>query len=326
MMDDRYIMEDFENLSKCPWKSENPETFPEEINYPKGMIGPEERRLLHWLGAEYYSGEGVIVDAGAFLGASAFCLASGLARNQRSHYGSHIIHSYDLFVARDGYVRRFIRKHFRQIEANESYLDIFKYQCGKYLDLIQIHEGDFLQEGWEGIPIEILFIDIAKSPSLNSHLFRYFVTALIPGKGILIQQDYYHAFHPHIHVSMQFLRDYFEVVDERVQYASKLYVLKEQIPTEMLGRVVNYDFALEDRLDLLDAAIADTSEKNRSILEIVKLYEHVQTKDRGRFYSQLSKLDRNYNPYKASDRWTKQMQQVKQAGMKRFANTNTNSV
>ena len=51
---------------------------------PHGMVGFEERRMLYWLGAEHYSGAGVIVDAGAYLGASAFALSAGLAKSRHA--------------------------------------------------------------------------------------------------------------------------------------------------------------------------------------------------------------------------------------------------
>ena len=45
---------------------------------PKGMLGPREGSMLYTLTREYYRGYGEIVDAGAFLGSSAYCFARGL--------------------------------------------------------------------------------------------------------------------------------------------------------------------------------------------------------------------------------------------------------
>src|SRR5262245_55533970 len=46
------------------------------------MMSVAERRFLYGLAAKYYSGEGIIVDAGIFLGASTMCFGTGLRENR----------------------------------------------------------------------------------------------------------------------------------------------------------------------------------------------------------------------------------------------------
>src|ERR1700704_5140207 len=65
-------------IREKPW---NRSDVPPEIYSPKGMIGPEERRALYWLGKNWFTGRGEIVDAGAYIGASAFSIAAGLNDN-----------------------------------------------------------------------------------------------------------------------------------------------------------------------------------------------------------------------------------------------------
>ncbi len=62
---------------------------------PLFMVRPEELGVLHRLAKDVYCGDGEIVDAGTFLGASALALAQGL--DERRDRGQHFkrIHSYD---------------------------------------------------------------------------------------------------------------------------------------------------------------------------------------------------------------------------------------
>src|SRR5476649_2683874 len=102
-------MSSLASFSAKPWE-EYP--APDLLYMPRGMIGAEERRLLYWLAAEYYSGSGVVVDAGAYLGASAFALAMGLAASRHAAAAHAVVHSYDRFVATDDYVRDDISRTF----------------------------------------------------------------------------------------------------------------------------------------------------------------------------------------------------------------------
>ena len=53
-------------------------------SYALGMLGLEERKLLYQLARNIYTGEGAVVELGAFCGASTCCLAAGLRDNPTS--------------------------------------------------------------------------------------------------------------------------------------------------------------------------------------------------------------------------------------------------
>ena len=59
----------------------------------KGMLRAGERKLLYTLAAKEFRGDGHIVDAGAFAGASAFCFGAGLRENDRISSRLEVIHS-----------------------------------------------------------------------------------------------------------------------------------------------------------------------------------------------------------------------------------------
>src|SRR5690348_6152549 len=56
-------------------------TIPKSVLAVPSMMSVAERRFLYGLASKYYSGAGVIVDAGIFLGASTRCFGEGLREN-----------------------------------------------------------------------------------------------------------------------------------------------------------------------------------------------------------------------------------------------------
>jgi hypothetical protein len=249
---------------------------PAAIYAPKGMIGPEERRCYYWLAQHWLKGDGCIVDAGAFVGASTHCFAAGAASaGRRGFQGRPLIHAYDYFEVVDTYVGSAITEQFRPIEVGESYLDIFREQIIEYDDMIAAHSGDFLKQTWGGDPIEILFVDISKTQDLNSHVIECFFSSLIPHQSIVIHQDYFHCWHPYIHVTMEYLSPEFELIDEHVDYQSRVWRLARPISLERLKRAIKYDFSSVERQDLLHQLIEKSSAFSRPMIEVVRLWQQV---------------------------------------------------
>src|SRR6202012_5380603 len=117
--------------------------------------------------------------------------------------------------------------------------------------MIASHAGNFLDQKWSGDPIEILFIDVAKTAALNAHAIGEFFPNLVPETSIVVHQDYFHCWHPHIHVSMEFLSDEFELLDEHVEFQSRVWRLVKPIPPEKIARLKADDLNLDERLALL---------------------------------------------------------------------------
>lgn len=261
------------NLNDKPWEAAV-DQIPQSIYAPKGMVGPEERRSYYWLAKNVLSGLGCIVDAGAFVGSSTYCFAAGAAAGGRRDFnGEKLIHAFDYFKVIDEYVGKAISRDFRSIGEGESYLDIFEAQTKDYADLIQSYPGDFLSHKWIGLPIEILFIDVAKTQKLNSHAVAEFFPHLIPEHSVVIHQDYYHCWHPYIHISMEFFADEFELLDEHIPHQSCLWRLNKPIPKEKIARIVNYDLSASERLALLDRLHEKSSPILRPMITVVKTWQ-----------------------------------------------------
>ena len=88
----------------------------------------------------------------------------------------------------------FIRTQFGEaVGMGQSFAAIFRRATAEFADLIEVHAGDLLEQTWPaGVPIEILFVDVAKTLALSGKVLTEFFAHLTPGKSIVIHQDFYH--------------------------------------------------------------------------------------------------------------------------------------
>jgi hypothetical protein len=212
-----------------PWLEPNAQAG----SYALGLLGLEERKLLYHLARQFYTGQGAVVDLGSFCGASTCCLAAGLRDNPRAA-GRHI-DSYDSFIASEPYLVEFIRTQFGEaVEPGESFAAIFRRSTEQFTDFIDVHEGDLLEQSWPAhVPIEILFVDIAKTLALSGKVLTEFFAHLIPGLSIVVHQDFYHPTAFYLPVVMDFLIDHFAIIEAARDW-SVAFRLETAIPPTRL--------------------------------------------------------------------------------------------
>jgi len=224
---------------------------------PPTMLMPPELNLLHWLTSSYYRGEGAIVDGGCFLGGSTYALADGLstnttARNAASQTLGKPIHSYDLFVAPQATWYEELRRF--DVEPEVPFLARFRQHLTPHLDRLEIHAGDLLAQSWSGQPVEILFLDICKSPALHDHATRLWFPRLIPGRSIVVQQDYGWRHYPWGNVMMEAFADHFTVLDD-LPVASRAYLCTKGITQRQADELTYARMSADDKLRHMDAAL-----------------------------------------------------------------------
>lgn len=280
------------------------------------MIVPEEQILLYLLCRDVYGGKGVVIDAGSFCGASAYAFAAGI-KDSKNRTGQ--IHSYDLFTVDDSYTKDYIQNNFFYftdlagdrrfqksiISPGDSFLDIFKFQTQRYADVINIHPGSILDYESPADKIEILFIDVAKTLEIQKHIFQHFFKYLTPETGVLIQQDFHHAYHPYIHVAMEYLDDYFEITHSRVG-ASRVYKLLKPIPYFMIQRIVNYDFSNDEVFNLMNRCIDKSPLDERALLSIL-LARHLMLNNDNRINTVIEGFVSSYSSNSGFDWYISEM-------------------
>jgi len=195
------------------------------------MLIPDELRLLRFLGRRHFENWGAIIDGGCFLGGSTTALAEGVLANAAWQGAPRrpVIHSFDRFRVED-YT---IPTYFPPERAGTSFRAEFDANTERYRHLLEVHDGDITAHSWAGEPIEILFIDVAKTMSVNDHVIETFFPSLVPGHSLVVQQDYlWHEVMGWLQMTMEFFADCFEIVTD-TQVHSVVFLTVERVPVEL---------------------------------------------------------------------------------------------
>lgn len=231
-----------------PWRKVAKDTFPG--NPVPSMINEDESQLLHWLARDWVRGEGQIVDLGPLAGASTYALASGLSANDTCTDKNGRIHSYDNWVFYEDWARFFPGE--KLVQGQDIQKHFLRY-IRPFSDYVIPHKGDLHTFSWGEENIELLFIDVAKVPSLMAHIVNEFFPRLIPNRSIVIHQDFISAECPWIHIAMDCLRDYFAMLDSP-EGGSVCYMPVKKVPENFLTADFFDSMALDEaRKRLADA-------------------------------------------------------------------------
>jgi hypothetical protein len=225
-------------INTQPWRAPDAQAG----SYALGLLGLDERKLLYHLARNFYTGKGAVVELGALCGASTCCLAAGLRDNPLA--AGRKVSSYDRFIANEPYLVDFIRTQFNEfLDLGQSFEPIFRRATAMFAGSIEVHAGDLLEQTWPSEePIEILFVDVAKTLALSGKVLTEFFTRLIPEKAIVIHQDFYHPTAFYLPVVMNFLSDHFTIIETGRDW-SVVFRLESKIPREKLEIAASYDFS-----------------------------------------------------------------------------------
>lgn len=168
------------------------------------MLTQEESLFYHWLGRRV-QGDGAVVDLGAYAGGSAARLLSGLALSGRPFH----VHSYDRFRSSRAFWAKFMPDEPLPEADDADLLPVAQRNLAPWAGHVTLHVGDIGEKRWTGGPIEILSVDAAKGADMADHIAESFFPALVPGRSILVQQDYLMAVQPWLCAQMVGLRDCF---------------------------------------------------------------------------------------------------------------------
>jgi hypothetical protein len=242
------------------------EALPQRLRDLPSMLTYGERALLYSLGREVRPGTS-IVDAGCFLGGSTASLALGVSEAHPEPRAA--IHSYDLFV-----LDHSARTHYGSLigdrEVGADLRPVFDSVVGEdLLRYVEVHAGDILSQRWGGDPVDVLFVDVAKTWDLNDHVAHEFFPALAAGRSVVVQQDYLHEWLPWIHITMQLLDHCFERIAVVTGSTSVVYLCTRAVTARELPEHLR---DLPDaRLERLFAdAVAPYAGEDRSILECAR--------------------------------------------------------
>ena len=238
----------------------------------QSMIGLNERSFLFHLARDYYIGEGIILDGGIFLGASTYAFASGVRDNKRSRdilstYPKPVI-SLDRAIMTNSFVKAFARHGIgKKLALGDSFEDIIRENIADVISFVDLRIGDILNRGLVDQPIEILFLDVLKSPEINAFALRNYFTRLIPGRSIVIHQDYFMD-------GLFFIRSHQEALADKFRYIGELsssgvFLCKEAVSIDDVDAAIEKSKNLDAMLNFMDIASARSLDPHRRILMLI---------------------------------------------------------
>ena len=262
-----------------------------------GMITANEKAYLYWYARHIFSGKGDIVDLGCWLGSTTISLAMGLERNDHVK-ANRLIHSYDEFVWRaymdSGAKGTSLEGKYR---PGDSFLDEFERRTYPWRSNVKACPGDLAKVGWPGAAIEFLLIDAMKSWDAATGVVRNFFPALVPGRSLVMHQDFAHWYTSWIHPIQYRLREYFEPLYDVPSSSSMVFRLIKPLPPDLLQSEWSPDLFSKEDVDSAFAYSLDivSKEKRPNIVAAKVMYfVHIRQLDwakqeiahaRGRGYS-----------------------------------------
>lgn len=207
----------------------------------------EADRAAYWHAARHFRFSGSIVDSGCFVGGTTHNLVDGLRKNPRfsKAQASRLIRVYDLFRIDDDYIRDHLERIYpgRDFSGQASFLPIFEKNLADARELLDMRPGDVTGIGYpDREPIELFGVDLCKAEFVTDHVVREFFPRVMEG-GLLLQQDWIHEFHPHIHLSMLRLDDHFERHTEFKWGGTVAFTLKKTITPAVIRDRFGTDLA-----------------------------------------------------------------------------------
>jgi hypothetical protein len=237
------------------------------FDYPRSvptMLADEEKQYLFWLGRDAWDGRGDVLEIGPWLGGSTVSLAAGMRASGHDARGR--LHTVDNFLWRDFMSARAPLP----LGNGESFEPFFHKNLASYHDIVVAHAAalpddavardaetnakrftetnsipQFDGHGGSGA-ITVLFVDGAKSWRGMRHLLRVTSERLIPGKSLLVCQDFKFWSTYWVPMMMARIADALTPVHDVLHGTTVAFALRERIPRATLD-------GLEDGIDAVDA-------------------------------------------------------------------------
>lgn len=257
------VTDPLRRLIDRPWRDVT--LPPDAVGIPT-MLSKAERRLLYTL-ARDFAVDGAVVDAGCFLGGSSAALLAG-QRDRPVPWSGPPVESYDLFRVEEFTIPKFFPE--KESRIGESFRRRYDAHMARFAMPHVVHEGDITEIGWSGGPIDVLFLDVLKSWEINDAVLRDFFPSLVPGRSVIVHQDYGWGDTPWIPISVELMRDSLVLVDW-MEWGSHAFFVERELPRDVLEEGVG-GLDLETKLELIDRAVARAEGWVQGMVEISRAF------------------------------------------------------
>lgn len=295
-------------VETCAWRRAALPPLPEVPT----MLSPEERRYLYWLGNEVWSGRGCVVEIGSWLGGSTVCLAAGMRAS--GHPAAGRLRVFDNFIWRefmtaraplplapgDSFQADFLRytePFAAEIAAearalpDEAIADDGEAAAKRFAEEHEVAAFD----GAVPEPVEVLFVDGAKSWRGRRHLLSTLGGSLLPDTALLVCQDFKYWATYWVPILVMLLADRLEPVHDVTSATTLSFRLNGELPAARIEALEDHVArlstpeclgAIGDAVDLLEG-LGDADGAWNVRLAAVAFHAH-----QGRTHDAVSAFDR----------------------------------
>src|SRR5213078_2746059 len=154
----------------------------------------------------------------------------------------------------------------RSLPLVDTFRDRFDSHVSRFDVPHVVHEGDITAIGWSGRPIDVLFLDLLKSWEINDAVLRDFFPSLVPGRSVIVHQDYGWGDTPWIPITVELLRDSLVLLDW-MEWGSHVFFVADELPAHVLERGVG-GLDLDVKIELIEQAAAHAEGWVLGMLEV----------------------------------------------------------
>lgn len=222
------------------------------------MISSEEKRYLYWLTSHVWSGAGDVVEIGPWLGGSTVCLAEGMRASQQKDIRKRL-KTYDNFIWREFMSQRACL----QLRPGDSFMPQFMRNIQDWAEIIDAYQNTLPDEVIErkeaskkryreseqiglfdgahiGNLVEILFVDGAKSWRGMTYLLKVLHKHFIPGKTLLVCQDFKYWGTYWVPIMMSRISEYLEPAHNLLRGTTVTFRLTQSLPAQTVDSLEDH--------------------------------------------------------------------------------------
>lgn len=242
------------------------------LKYLIGMTSLEERNFWQQYTKDNYRGIGEVVDLGSWFGSTTVPLIRGLLQNPNFKNSHRKLYAYDMFVWEEWMIPYIQHTKWKdKFLPGDDFLPAFKDVVLPYRKYIHVVKADLTQSSWIEKPIEFLLVDAMKSWELLNAIQSIFYPFLIPGKSVVVHQDFSHYYTYWIHLLQYRFRNYFEFMQD-ISGGSAVFLYQKKIPAEMLQKKYTVkDFSAEEIDNAFDFSLSLVSDVHKGNVEAARV-------------------------------------------------------